>query len=425
VKPKVLIATTSRWFTTARLGMALKNAGCTVDALCPVRHPLTQTDVAQQIHIYNGLIPLKSFENAILASAPDIIVPCDDAAARHVYELYKKSQRQGSRGQAMCALIEHSLGAPENLPTVYARAAFMELAAAEGVRVPKTRAIANRYELEKWASQIGFPMVLKADGTSGGVGVRVVRSVEEAIRMLEFLQSPPWFARAFKRAVMDQDYTLLWPSLLRRRTKVSAQAFVAGEEATSAVACWKGTVLAGLHFEVLNKANAAGHATVVRIIENSEMSLATEAICRRLRLSGVHGFDFMLEAETGNAFLIEMNPRATQVGHLTLGAGRDLPAALLTAISGDAIQSSPKLTDNHTIALFPQEWIRDPQSSFLQTGYHDVPWDQPELVQACIHARSRQHGYHSNGKSLEKVIAPSPHFLLTGKKVQKITGDAA
>ena len=427
MKPKVLIATTSRWFTTARLGMALKNAGCTVEALCPIPHPLTQTDVAQQIHTYNGLIPLKSFDDAILAAAPDLIVPCDDVAARDLHELYKKSQRQESRGRATCAVIEQSLGAPENLATVYARAAFMERASAEGIRVPKTRAIANRSELENCASQIGFPMVLKADGTSGGLGVRVVRNIEQAICTLEFLQSPPCFARALKRAVINRDYTLAWPSLLRRRPAVNAQAFVAGHEATSTVACWKGKVLASLHFEVLRKVSTAGHATVLRIIENSEMSLATKAICECLCLSGVHGFDFMLETATGNAFLLEMNPRATQVGHLTLGPGRDLPAALHAAISGDPIHCSSKLTENHTIALFPQEWIRDPQSSFLQTGYHDVPWDQPELVQACIHARSRQYQYkyHSNRKRREQVFATSPGFWLAAESGQKISGDAA
>jgi hypothetical protein len=191
---------------------------------------------------------------------------------------------------------------------------------------------------------------------------------------------------------------LLWPSLLRRRSVVNAQAFVAGREATSAIACWKGTVLASLHFEVLNKADAAGHATVLRLIENSEMSAATQAIARRLNLSGLHGFDFMLESDTGSAYLIEMNPRATQVGHLTLGPGRDIPAALHAAISGNAQQAAPKLTENDTIALFPHEWIRDSRSNFLQSGYHDVPWDEPELVQACIATRRKQYGWYSRKK---------------------------
>jgi hypothetical protein len=92
----------------------------------------------------------------------------------------------------------------------------------------------------------------------------------------------------------------------------------------------------------------------------------------------------MLEAHTGNAHLIEINPRATQVGHLALGPGRDLPAALYAAISGEPFRAAKKVTENDTITLFPQEWMRDPASPFFTSGYHDVPWEEPELLRACV-----------------------------------------
>jgi hypothetical protein len=184
---------------------------------------------------------------------------------------------------------------------------------------------------------------------------------------------------------------------------VNAQEFVAGREATSAVACWQGAVLASLHFEVLNKRDSAGPSSVLRLIDNAEMSAAAETMVRQLNLSGMHGFDFMLENHTGNTYLIEINPRATQVGHLTLGCGRDLPAALYAAVSGNALHAAPKVTENDTIALFPQEWMRDPESVFLRSGYHDVPWDEPELLAACVHLRRKP----KTGRSLP---APVPTF---------------
>jgi formate-dependent phosphoribosylglycinamide formyltransferase (GAR transformylase) len=400
--------------------MALKKAGCDVMALCPLDHPLTKTNAAQQIHIYNGLVPLKTLAGAIAESKPDFILPCDDLATRHLYQLHEKSRHDDGAGEPIRALIERSLGTPECLPIVYARTAFMELAAAEGIRVPKTTVVANTDELEKCIGQMGLPIVLKANGTSGGLGVRIVHSIEEASRAFRTLHAPPLLPRALKRAVVDRDYTLLMPLVFRSRPVVNAQAFVAGREATSAIACWKGRVLASLHFEVLSKANVAGHATVLRLIENTEMSSATETIARKLNLSGVHGFDFMLEAETGSAYLIEMNPRATQVGHLTLGPGRDLPAALHAAISGDAVQSAPKLTENNTIALFPQEWIRDPRSSFLQSGYHDVPWDEPELVHACINTRQKQRGWYWHDRSHDDAfsLSASASYAAPEKGVQ-------
>jgi hypothetical protein len=385
VKPKALIATTSRWVPTARLAMALSQAGFVVDAVCPARHPLGKIKALRQAYAYRGLAPLTSFAHAIAAAEPDLIVPGDDLSTFHLQRLHQREGSQGELGQ----LIERSLGTAESFPTVYARTAFMGLAEAAGVRVPKTEVIDDAAALKKWIARVGLPTVLKANGTSGGDGVRIVRTLDEAERAFRSLAAPPLLRRAVKRAVVDRDKTLLWPCLLRRRSVVNAQEFVAGREATSAVACWKGRVLASLHFEVVHKRDSAGPSSVVRVVENSEMSAASQEMVGRLGLSGLHGFDFMVESHTGSAYLIEINPRATQVGHLRLGPGRDLPAALYAAVSGHAVQVVPKITENDTIALFPQEWMRDPESPFLRSAYHDVPWEEPELLQACLRLRRK------------------------------------
>jgi len=390
VKPKVLLAATNGWYTTAQLAIALAKAGCAVEAICPARHPLSKTRVVQKLYAYRGFAPVASFAAALAAAKPDFIVPGDDLATAHLHHLYRREQQRGKSGERICGLIERSLGVPESFPVVYARSAFMQLAEAEGVRVPKTGVVGSVDELRAWIGRIGLPVVLKANGTSGGDGVRVVHSLEDAERVFQMLQAPPLLARAGKRALVDKDMTLVLPSLLRRRSVVNVQSFVSGHEATSAVFCWKGVVLAALQFEVVKKRDAAGPATVLRLIDNPEMSAAGESMVRQLKLSGVHGFDFMLEAGTGHAYLIEINPRATQVGHLTLGAGRDIPAALYAAVSGQPIQPGAQLTEKDIITLFPQEWIRDPGSAFLRSGYHDVPWEEPELVRACLRKRRKQ-----------------------------------
>jgi hypothetical protein len=402
VKPTVLIATTSQWFPTARLAMALARAGYIVDAVCPARHPLGKISVVQRTYGYRGLAPLMSFAHAIAESRPDLIVPGDDLATLHLHRMH---EREGGSGET-AKLIERSLGMPESFPVVYARTAFIELAQEEGIRAPKTEVIANAAELRHWVSRMGLPTVLKANGTCGGDGVRIVHTLEEAERAFRALEAPPLFPRAVKRALVNQDKTLLWPSLLRRRSVVNAQEFVAGREATSAVACWQGTVLASLHFEVLSKrGSAAGPSSVLRLIENAEMSAAAEGMVRRLNLSGLQGFDFMLEADTGNAYLIEINPRATQVGHLALGAGRDLPAALYAALTGAPVQAAPRVTENDTIALFPQEWMKDPESAYLRSAYHDVPWNEPELVRACVRKGRKQGGWNFPQTAVQSLSA--------------------
>jgi hypothetical protein len=387
LKPTVLVATTSRWFPTARLAVALANAGCAVEAVCPPGHPITKTSVLRRTFTYRGLAPLKSLEHAITATNPAFLVSGDDLATWHLHCLYLAKQHLGDRGAAICSLIERSLGSPQHYPIVDDRAAFMQLSKEEGARIPHTVTIANSAALNSSLAQIGFPAVLKANGTSGGTGVKIAHNVDEAVHALKLLQAPPLIARAAKRAIFDHDRTLVLPALQRKRSKVTAQGFIKGHEATSAHACWKGAVLASLHFEVLQKSHASGHATVLRRIEHPEMTVTAEKMVRRLGLSGLHGFDFMLEADSRDAYLIEINPRATQVGHLSFGPGHDLPSALVSAVTNLPVSVAPKISENDTIALFPQEWLRDPASPFLRSGYHDVPWEEPELLRACIRKR--------------------------------------
>lgn len=403
---------------TARLAVALASSGFDVEALCPPRHPVSQTRTLQRAHAYRGLAPIGSLLRAIARANPDLVVPGDDLAVRHLHELYRERAASSSElasrelpSREMLAiepLIERSLGSPESFSVISSRAAFMKLAREEGIRVPRTGVVETEEDVKNWIAQVGLPAVFKADGTSGGEGVRVVRTAAEAQSAFRKLHAPPLLARALKRALLDQDSTLIRPSLGRRRPTVSAQAFVAGHEATSTVACWRGKVLASLHFEVLRKSSAAGHATVVRLIDHAEISSAVEKVVRRMGLSGLCGFDFMLESATGSAYLIEINPRATQVAHLALGAGRDLPAALYGAVSGQKIAVAPPVTENPTIALFPHEWARDAESEFLRTGYHDVPWNTPELVHACVHRSRKQSVWYSRSERKQETAGGVP-----------------
>ena len=390
MKPSILVVATSSWFPTARLVMALANAGCCVDAICPGGHPLCKTSVVRRAYTYRGLMPLRSIANAIAEARPVLVIPGDDLSAQHLHQLYARESRKGQAGAAICQLIERSCGAPENFSVVDRRGAFLDIAAKEGIRVPEVAVIEDIAALRGWIERAGYPVVLKADGTSGGYGVKIVRTLEEAARSFRTLHAPPLLARAAKRAVVDHDRTLIWPSLLRRRSGVTAHSFIDGKDVTSTVACWKGKVLAALHFEVIRKRYVSGPASVMRRLDNSEMTEAVEKMVRRLGLSGFHGFDFLLEASSSHAYLIEINPRTTQVGHLTLGPERDLPAALVASLTGSNIHPAVIATEPETIALFPQEWMRDPASPFLESAYHDVPWEEPELLRACLQRRPNQ-----------------------------------
>ncbi len=406
MKPTVLVASTAPWISSAKLAIALAKAGWRVQAFCAYRHPLRAVHALDRVYTYHFLAPLRSFARAIAHARPDLVIPGDGLAVSQLHALHRQARQGGSRGEWLCALIERSLGSPAYFSVLFQRSALLALAEAEGIRVPKTQVISSTDDLQTWISEMGLPTVLKADRTWSGAGVRIVWELEKAKAAFCSLQAPPQLLRAAKRALVNGETALLRPALLRRRYIMNAQSYVEGREATSLIACWKGAVVGSLQFEVLHEQSPGGPATVLRLIENAEIAAAGEKMALRLQLSGLHGLDFMLQKATGHPYLIELNPRTTQVGHLALGPGRDLPAALFAFLTGQEIRPAPRVTEKDTIAIFPSEWIRNPASTFLQSAYHDVPWEEPGLVLAGIHTR-RQHNVWLSRQKWMETFSPS------------------
>ena len=110
------------------------------------------------------------------------------------------------------------------------------------------------------------------------------------------------------------------------------------------------------------------------------MVAAAGAIVKELQLSGFYGFDFILEEATGRAHLIEINPRATQINHFPGQKNLDLTQALFNAMCGRVGAIAEKRWPANEVALFPQEWQRNPNSKWLSAAFHDVPREEPELL---------------------------------------------
>jgi ATP-grasp domain len=229
--------------------------------------------------------------------------------------------------------------------------------------------------------------VMKQDGTWGGNGVQVARSLKEAEVQLTHMFRPVSLSLACKRAFINHDPSALWSYRNRKEPVVTLQEFIPGRPATLMMACWQGTVLATVTAEVLWSQGATGAAVVVRLIDHSEMAQAACRLAKKLELSGFHGLDFMLEAETGAAYLIELNPRSTQLGHLPMAGRGDLAGVLcqkLGASSPTAAERRAGLREGETIAFFPKALFWNPKSRYLREGYHDAPWEEPALLQELL-----------------------------------------
>lgn len=377
--PKVLLAETSRLPCIALFAMDLAKAGCNVSFVCPSRHPVLKTRAVSQTFPYSGLRPLKSLKAAIEATDPDIIIPCEDRAVGQLHELHAQAGRLGSSGRELVALIEKSLGPPESYPIVTNRYDLLRIAREEGLRVPDTERINSMADLETWHRQHAFPWVLKADGTNGGYGVRIVHTLRQAEQFVTELSRFYRLGRAIKRIGVNRDAFWLRPWWDGIKPSAIAQSYIDGRPANCAVVCWQGKVLAGLGVDVLMAAGTTGPAAVVRVADNPDMMLCAERIAARLNLSGFFGLDFMVENETGLTWLIEMNPRPTRVSRIQLGKKRDQIGAIYAQLSGQPFRDLPPVTENKMIAYYPDAW--DLKSEFLESSYHDIPEGGPELLQ--------------------------------------------
>jgi carbamoylphosphate synthase large subunit len=381
VAVKVLLTDTNRWALAARLAISLSEAGCEVSAVCPKPgHALLKTRAVRRTFHYSGIRPLESLTAAIKATQPDVVVPCCDRGAGHLHELYARARSREGAESNLAALIERSLGPRESHSTVSSRYDLLALAREEGVRVPNTGRVNTQQELESWQATESFPWVLKADGTWGGGGVKIIHAADEVQEYSAQLARMFRTGRALKRLIVNRDSFWLRSWWKKSLPAVVAQSYIPGRPANCAVVCWKGKVLAGFGVEVVTSEGSTGPASVVRVVANPEMMFAAERIASRLGLSGFFGLDFMIADGTGDSYLIEMNPRVTPLCHLRLGKGRDMPGALWAQVAGQISPETPPATENPMIAYFPE--ARD--SALLKSCFYDIPQDEPELVNELL-----------------------------------------
>jgi hypothetical protein len=350
---RILLATTQHWPFPAQLAGAFAEAGAQVEALCPRGSMLALSRHPRRFHPYRPLAPLASLCEAIRAARFDLIVPCDDQVAELVAR----------------ATGTHAAG----------RGEFLARAASAGAPALETRALDDEDSLDIALTQFGLPLVLKSDHSWGGEGVVICHTRTDARAAFRRLKNRSRL-RDVARALRGRGHHFLNRALHPTPVRLTAQRFAAGNPATSSLACWNGTVVGSLHFDVLLSTTPTSPASVIRQVACPQMEASAQVVAREFNLSGLFGLDYV-RASTGHVYMLEMNARATPTSHLALTV--DLPAALMAAARLPSRRRMP-VTDGTDIALFPREWLRDPASEWLKRAHHDVPWDDSALVQACV-----------------------------------------
>jgi len=350
---RVLLVTGQDWPFPAQLAGAFAGAGAAVEALCPRGGMLALSRHPRRFHAWRALAPLAALRQATQGTRFDLIVPCDDQAAD---------------------LVSRAAG-----HTPVTRAEFLARAAEAGAPALESLALDDDAALETALARFGLPVVLKSDHSWGGEGVWLCHTRDQARAAFRRLKNHSRL-RDIARAFRGRGRHFLTRALHPAPASLTAQRFAEGARATSSLACWRGEVVGALHFDVLLSSTPTGPASVIRQVACPQMEASARAVAGAFNLSGLFGLDYVRDPQ-GRVHLLEMNARATPTMHLALDA--DLPAALMAA-ARLPVRPRPPVTGKAEIALFPKEWLRDPASAWLKTAWHDVPWDDPALVRACV-----------------------------------------
>jgi hypothetical protein len=364
--PRVLLLALSNWFGAPRLPRAFRRAGFHVTSFAfpglliqrsqAVDEALLVPEAATDDELLAALLA------AIESARPDIIVPTDETTIIVLHAAAALASRPGVPERTR-AVLAQSLGDARHLPTVRSRKLLANLAASASVRQPAHAAIFDEDAALKFATEQGYPIVLKEEDSAAGFGVSICKDeLELKAAMLRARNNPVIFEQG-----------------------LLAQSFVEGRTAMRIVVAKGGRVLGGLSaIKLENWPNAKGPSTCVEFIDHPEMKASAEAVVAALGYSGFASLDFMLDG-SGRAFLIELNARPTPIAHLGERFGSCLCRHLHAALSGQPSSAGEPQGLPSRVALFPQEWVRDQSSPHIGAGaYHDAPWDEPDLLEAYV-----------------------------------------
>ena len=373
----LMVCNSTRWIGAARMPRPLTRAGFDVSMLTPEGSLAAHTRFIARI----GYLPVNTtpaqwvhaFAAMVKGTNPQFVMPCDDIALRLLQALVLSppATMQPALATELGVLIRKSLGAPAHYRTAIGKTLLPPAAEALGIAVPAHRVVDGLAEAAEFAAEHGYPVVLKRDHSTAGDGVEICADRADLER---------WMA-AFRNPALD---------LLDSSDKLLIQKHIAGRTRFYPAMAWNGELLTGYAGEKLvGSATAKGPPTVNRYSRSPALREVARKLAAGFGITGFFSPEFIEEEATGTPYLIEINRRLVGGAHRGSAIGVDHCAALHAALTGAPIPTRADLDEGeeHVTVHFPQEWLRDPDSRWLREHPVDVPWDDPQLIEAMLALR--------------------------------------
>ena len=380
--PVLLVSTGTRWYGTARVPRALAKAGFEVTLLTP-RNALAEASrfVTRVAYLADRTTPL-DWIHAVAATmraiSPVQIMPCDDMSFRLLAMLVVSPppQLQPALQAELADLVRASLGDPRFYRASIDKTLLPEAAARAGVPVPVSSVVDRQEAALDFAAAHGYPVVVKRPFTTAGDGVRIVANATELATAIAELATPK----------VDD----LEPDASRR---VVVQQHIDGPVCYQNVAAWQGRMLAGYGGDRLQThGNVMAPGTVVRFRHAPPLRALSERLVQAFGMTGLFTTEYIVDRATGDPYLIEINRRISPATHFGSVINVDLCAAFHAAMNGQPLPTRDGLgpDEEHIFVQFPAEWLRDSHSRWLRDYPVDVPWDDPQLLEAMLAMRRKR-----------------------------------
>jgi hypothetical protein len=366
-KLRLLIVTMGTdYIAPARMPYELQRAGFHVALIAPREALATQTAHVDRIDCFPPGVTLLGWIAALSAAVdavqPALILPGDDVALRTLMQIVLGAPA----GEHLAPLIRRSLGDPEGWIDSIDKTRLFELAQREGVAVAEGGVAADDDEAVALANALGYPVIVRSDYGSAGEGSMRCHSAAEV-----------------RSALATPGATGAWVPAGPRRVLV--QRWIDGAIVNRSSLAWDGAEIAGFtRGRLETHPSPLGPASVVEFVGIPGVAAATRTLFAALRMHGMIGTQFVVANDV--AYLIEINRRMLPAAHSGSRVGVDLAQALHAVARGAAWTGPRDLPEGKglRLALFPQEWIRNPASPWLGTLACDAPWHDPRLFAAML-----------------------------------------
>lgn len=360
---KIILVTRKNWIGVSRLPAALHAAGFKVGALCPKGSYLSQSEYLDFCPAYDSGLSRRNvyrlLSEAVREWRPSFVMAGDEYGGWFLRYLCEGAEADVVDEDCV-ALVNASLGLYEQRIPLERKSMLGRIARSLEIDFPEEIVSPNAEQARDFAAQHGFPVVLKRDYTSAGLGVMVVRDAASL--------EDDFMAMSSKSAEVKDDFTI--------------QRFIPGVPASVSYAAFHGKLLGAFAFAAESTHRDTGFTVTGHVLDSAPMIEATRRLVEYFGLSGLGGVDFMLE-ENGRAWLLEVNSRPTPTSHLGGLMGTDLCALLYAALTRREPPPPPPRRVQR-FAVFPFAWRSDKGAVAEFDGFHDVPWNDPPLLAALV-----------------------------------------